>query len=50
MIIRREAIGYWYWHLRPAPFGWRQVGPWARCVMDDFGMLIFIDDEPWGFE
>jgi len=40
MVIRRAPIGYWYWHMQPIPFGWRQIGPEAHCVMDDFGFLV----------
>lgn len=40
-MMRRAPIGYWYWHMQPCPFGWRQIGPEVHCVMDDFGSLVF---------
>ncbi len=43
-MIRRAHIGYWYWHMQRIPFGWRQIGPEAHCIMDDFGSLIFVGD------
>lgn len=40
-MMRRAPIGYWYWHMQRGPFGWRQIGPEAHCVVDDFGSLVF---------
>lgn len=39
--IRRAVIGYWYWYMKQCPFGWRQIGPEAHVVMDNFGDLVF---------
>ena len=44
MVIRRAPIGCWYWHMQRIPFGWRQIGPEAHCVMDDFGALVFVGE------
>lgn len=45
--MRSAPIGYWYWHMQRIPFGWRQIGPEAHCVMDDFGSLVFVGDGLW---
>lgn len=45
-MIRRATIGYWYWHMKRIPFGWRQIGPEAHFVMDDFGNLVATGTKP----
>lgn len=42
MSVRRAVIGYWYWHMEQRSFGWRQIGPEAHVVVDDFGSLVFV--------
>lgn len=34
------TIGYRYWCMHRARYGWRQIGGEMLCVMDDFGCLV----------
>lgn len=40
MMARRITIGYRYWYVQRARYGWRQIGPEMLCVMDDYGFLV----------
>lgn len=41
-MIRRALIGYTYWYMARTRYGWRQIGPEAHMVMDDFGSLVLV--------
>lgn len=40
-MIHKAKIGYYALQRERIPFGWAVSGPWAHCVMDDFGTLVF---------
>lgn len=40
MMASRITIGYRYWYVQRARYGWRQIGPEMLCVMDDFDTLV----------
>lgn len=49
-MLRRTPTGYIYWHMERCVYGWRQIGPEARMVVNDFGDLVFVGsplDDPW---
>ena len=41
-MMRRAPIGYLYWHMQRTRYGWRQIGPEALLITDDFGNLVFV--------
>ncbi len=40
MMASRITIGYRYWYVQRARYGWRQIGPEMLCVMNDYGFLV----------